>query len=111
MGNRKSYDRTKEDKEDLHGEVRRLRKQVRSLQRENDRLWKEKQNGKNVPPVVDDSEIEKEHKEAVPPRVEPRCKKCGSEITKMEVSTRTANWVYHMCKNLKCRHREKIRKD
>jgi DNA-directed RNA polymerase subunit RPC12/RpoP len=100
LGKRKSFDSGKEDKEDVYGELRRLRKIIKVKDREINRLEKHITNNKSYTPAPRDPDrddggwVAKEEILSY----KPRCTDCGSENVKQwELDTPSGNKKYITC--------------
>lgn len=99
-GHRKKYEENKKDRqEDYKGEIRRLRKQVQQLRRENAKLL-----GRDVElqELIEDQQSETEI------FVEHKCPKCGSKEVKILEKLQNEK-DYFFCENPYCNARGPIK--
>lgn len=101
MAKHRRYENTREDIEDLHGEIRRLRKIVKNQQREVARLRKyEQRAGKSQ--VSDNT-----HQNASGKQSEPSKSQCGTCFSKKVDIMDLGFKVYSICKD--CGERKQIK--
>lgn len=94
----------RQQERELVAEVRTLKKRIKSLERENERLRKDIRTGKAFPELMEKEEVEVE---AVPQKKSKPCPHCGSSDTKMmTLSVRGKDRDYVTCSDCGRRKRD-----